>query len=71
LLIPERPPNIDEKLDTTTILPRGGTRKEWSGVMVYCTVDPKAQDISYYKEVYDEPPSFLRKSMSVLSRLFE
>jgi hypothetical protein len=32
LLIPERPPNIDEKLDTTTSLTRrAGKLKNWKG----------------------------------------
>jgi hypothetical protein len=46
-----------------------GSVREWSVVTVYCTVDPKAHEISYYKEVHDGQSSVLSRTMSALSEL--
>lgn len=46
-----------------------GTVEEWSVMTIYCTVDPNAHEISYYKEIYDGQPSLLSRTMSLLGEL--
>lgn len=48
-----------------------GTVHEWSDAHIYCDVDPGEQEISYYKEVYQDEPSVLAKTMSILSDLLK
>jgi hypothetical protein len=48
-----------------------GTVKEWTTAHVYCSIDPKKQRISYYKEVYDGQPNFLSRTMSSFVKLIK
>jgi hypothetical protein len=48
-----------------------GNIEQWSEVMIYCNVNPAAEEISYYKEVYQDRPTLLSRSISVLTGLFD
>lgn len=44
-----------------------GAINDWNEATIYCSIDPVAQQISYYKEVHDGELSILSKTMSLLS----
>ncbi|WP_101760451.1 hypothetical protein [Oceanicoccus sp. KOV_DT_Chl] len=46
-----------------------GTVHEWLDAHIYCDIDPEAQELSYYKEIYRGEPSLLAKTMSMLGDL--
>ena len=48
-----------------------GTAAEWQVATIYCDVDPKIQEVSYYKEVYQGRPSFISRAMSSLGGMFD
>ena len=48
-----------------------GTAAEWQVATIYCEVDPKIQEVSYYKEVYQGRPSFISRAMSSLDSMFD
>lgn len=48
-----------------------GTAAEWQVATIYCDVDPKIQEVSYYKEVYPGRPSLMSRAMSSLGGMFD
>lgn len=44
-----------------------GTVQEWSEATIYCSIDPVAEKISYYKDVHDGGQSIVSKTMDMLS----
>lgn len=44
-----------------------GEVNDWSVATIYCSIDPVAEEISYYKEVHDGHQSILSKTMNMLS----
>ncbi len=46
-----------------------GTIDTWSGVTIYCDIDPTKQKISYYKEVKTDQESLLGRTMNLLGSL--
>ena len=48
-----------------------GEVDDWSVMTIYCTVDPQAHEISYYKEIYQGQPSLLSRTMSLLGELLD
>lgn len=48
-----------------------GEVNDWSEATIYCSIDPVAQEISYYKEVHDGEHSILSKTMSMLSSVLK
>lgn len=44
-----------------------GEVNDWNEATIYCSIDPVAQQISYYKEVHDGEVSILSKTMNMLS----
>lgn len=44
-----------------------GVIDDWTQATIYCSIDPVAEQISYYKEVHDGQESILSKTMSFLS----
>jgi hypothetical protein len=41
----------------------------WSGMTIYCDIDPSKQQISYYKEVHTDQQSLFSSTMSLLGNL--
>lgn len=44
-----------------------GSVEDWNVATVYCSIDPVAEQVSYYKEVHDGQESILSKTMTFLS----
>ncbi len=48
-----------------------GSIEKWTVLTVYCTVDPQVKEISYYKEVYENQPSLLSRTLSLLGGMLD
>lgn len=47
-----------------------GSISLWSEATIYCSIDPAAEEISYYKEVYQQRPSLMSRTVNFLEDLF-
>lgn len=48
-----------------------GTVDEWNEAIIYCSIDPVRERISYYKEVHDGQQSILSKTMDMLNSVLK
>lgn len=48
-----------------------GTVHNWESAIIFCSVNPAIQRVTYYKEQYEKEPSVLSRSISFLSKLLE
>lgn len=48
-----------------------GVIEAWSGVTIYCDIDPSKQKISYYKEVHAHRRSLFGSAINLLSNLVD
>ncbi|MFA7555394.1 MAG: hypothetical protein WCY88_14195 [Spongiibacteraceae bacterium] len=46
-----------------------GTIRNWDNAMIFCSVNPVMQRVTYYKEHYDTESSLLTRSISFIGKL--